>query len=79
MSASSFLYSSFLQAITAVMLWPVHVQKVPQASERKNNGESVRGRERTVFKQSVVGLVSGITFERSQRQAGALPSQLNCI
>ena len=33
MSAAYFLYSSFLQAITAVMLWPVHVQKVPQASE----------------------------------------------
>ena len=33
MSAASFLPSSFLQAINAVMLWPVHVQKVPQASE----------------------------------------------
>ena len=33
MSAPSFLHSSFLQAISAVMLWPVHVQKVPQASE----------------------------------------------
>ena len=33
MSAASFLHSSFLQAISAVMLWPVHVQKVPQASE----------------------------------------------
>ena len=33
MSATSFLHSSFLQAISAVMLWPVHVQKVPQASE----------------------------------------------
>ena len=33
MSAVSFLHSSFLQAINAVMLWPVHVQKVPQASE----------------------------------------------
>ena len=33
MSAASFLHSSFLQAINAVMLWPVHVQKVPQASE----------------------------------------------
>ena len=33
MSATSFLHSSFLQAINAVMLWPVHVQKVPQASE----------------------------------------------
>ena len=30
---ASFLHSSFLQAINAVMLWPVHVQKVPQASE----------------------------------------------
>ena len=28
-----FLHSSFLQAISAVMLWPVHVQKVSQASE----------------------------------------------
>ena len=33
MSAASFLHSSFLQVINAVMLWPVHVQKVPQASE----------------------------------------------
>ena len=33
MSATSFLHSSFLQAINAVMLWPVHVQNVPQASE----------------------------------------------
>ena len=33
MSAASFLHSSSLQAINAVMLWPVHVQKVPQASE----------------------------------------------
>ena len=33
MSAASFLLSSFLQAINAVMLWPVHVQNVPQASE----------------------------------------------
>ena len=32
MSTSSFLHSSFLQAINAVMLWPVHVQKDPQAS-----------------------------------------------
>ena len=33
MSAASFLYSSFLQAINAVMLWPVHVQIIPEASE----------------------------------------------
>ena len=33
MSAASFLHSSFLQAINVVMLWPVHVQKVPQALE----------------------------------------------
>ena len=33
MSAASFLHFSFLQAINAVMLWPVHVQKVPQTSE----------------------------------------------
>ena len=33
MSAASFLHSSFLQAINAVILWPVHVEKVPQASE----------------------------------------------
>ena len=33
MSAASFLHSSFLQAIGAVMLWPVYVQKVPQASD----------------------------------------------
>ena len=33
MSAASFPHSSFLQAINAVMLWPVHVQKVPQATE----------------------------------------------
>ena len=33
MSVASFLHSSFLQAISAVMLWPVHVKKVPQASE----------------------------------------------
>ena len=32
-SAASFLHFSFLQAINAVMLWPVRVQKVPQASE----------------------------------------------
>ena len=34
MSAASFLHSSFLQKISAVVLWPVHVQKVSQASER---------------------------------------------
>ena len=28
MSAASFLHSSFLQAISAVMLWPVRVEKV---------------------------------------------------
>ena len=33
MSAASFFRFSFLQAISAVMLWPVHVEKVPQASE----------------------------------------------
>ena len=33
MSAASFLHSSFLQAIDAVMLWPVRVKKVPQVSE----------------------------------------------
>ena len=33
MSAASFLHSSFLQAISAVMLWLVHVQKGPQTSE----------------------------------------------
>ena len=33
MSVASCLHSSFLQAINAVMLWPVHGQKVPQASE----------------------------------------------
>ena len=33
MSAASFLNSSFLQAINAVKLRPVHVQKIPQASE----------------------------------------------
>ena len=33
MLAASFLHSSFLQAIYAVMLWPIHVQEVPQASE----------------------------------------------
>ena len=31
MSAASFLHSSFLQAVNAVMLWPIHVQKVPQS------------------------------------------------
>ena len=31
-SATSFLHSSFLQAISAVMLWPVCVQKVPLPS-----------------------------------------------
>ena len=30
MSAASFLHSSFLQPIKAVMLYPVHVQKVPR-------------------------------------------------
>ena len=33
MSAISFLNSSFLQAVNAVMLWPVHVQKIPHALE----------------------------------------------
>ena len=33
MSAASFLHFSFLLEISAVMLWPVHVQKVPQTSE----------------------------------------------
>ena len=33
MSAASFLHSSFLQAINAVMLWLVRVEKVPQDSE----------------------------------------------
>ena len=31
MLVTSFLCSSFLQAISAVMLWSAHVQKVPQA------------------------------------------------
>ena len=33
MSATSFLHSSFLQAVNAVMLWLVRVEKAPQASE----------------------------------------------
>ena len=33
MLAASFLHSSFLQAINAVMLWLVRVEKVPQDSE----------------------------------------------
>ena len=33
MSTASFLHSSFVQAINAVMLWPEHVENVPQASE----------------------------------------------
>ena len=33
MSATSFLHSSFLQAVNPVMLWPVHVHKIPQAYE----------------------------------------------
>ena len=33
MSVASFLHSAFFQAISAVMLWPVHAQKVPQSSE----------------------------------------------
>ena len=33
MSAASFLHSSFLQAVNAVMLWLVRVEKVPQAPE----------------------------------------------
>ena len=33
MSAASFLNSSFFQAINAMKLRPVHVQKIPQASE----------------------------------------------
>ena len=31
--AASFLHSSFLQAVNAVMLWLVRAEKVPQASE----------------------------------------------
>ena len=34
MSAASFLHSSFLQAVNAVMLWLVRAEKVPQASEQ---------------------------------------------
>ena len=33
MSVASFLNSSFLQAVSVVMLWPAHVQKFPQASK----------------------------------------------
>ena len=33
MLATFSLHSSFLQAISAVMLWPVYVQNIPQASE----------------------------------------------
>ena len=43
MSAASFLHSSFLQAINAVMLWPVHVEKVPQASEHLCPAETRSG------------------------------------
>ena len=32
MSAASFLHSSFLQSVNAVMLWLVRAEKVPQAS-----------------------------------------------
>ena len=32
-SAAFFLHSSFLQTTSAMMLWPVHVQKIPQASK----------------------------------------------
>ena len=32
-TAASFLHSSSLGAISAVTLWPVHVQKFPQASK----------------------------------------------
>ena len=38
MSAASFLHSSFLQAINAVMLWPVHVHKSQRSlSERSDS------------------------------------------
>ena len=33
MLPASFLHSSFLQAVNAVKLWPVNVQRVPQATE----------------------------------------------
>ena len=33
-SVTSFLHFSFFQAINAGMIWPIHVQKFPQASER---------------------------------------------
>ena len=33
MLATSIVISSFLQAISAVMLWPVHVQRAPPASK----------------------------------------------
>ena len=32
-SAAYFLYTSVLQAINVVMIWPVHFQKVPKGSE----------------------------------------------
>ena len=49
MSAASFLHSSFLQVINAVMLWPVHVQKVPQASEHLECHERSSGHSHAGF------------------------------
>ena len=34
MATAFFLRFFFIQAISAVMLWPVYAQKVPQGSER---------------------------------------------
>ena len=33
MSATSFLHSSFLEAVNAVMLWLVRAENIPQSSE----------------------------------------------
>ena len=49
MSAASFHHSSFLQVINAVMLWPVPVEKVPQAPEHLKTSEGISSRGRPVL------------------------------
>ena len=53
MSATSFLHSSFLQAISVAMLWPVHVQKVPQTQTTLFHSP-VHGRQDTDKEQKCV-------------------------
>ena len=77
MSAASFLHSSFLQVVNAVMLWPVHVQKVPQASEHLCSAKLLTRCDICSACQSICLLISTDSSVQGGPNPGSCTSQDN--